>query len=240
MADSETKERPRATARRSSLSATRSANAKAERRDDHGRFAASPSAGSHVRRATGRKPTRSDLSSRGAMFAVGAAGIAFGLAANVARKFAVQAPTLLAGDWDQALKAEHQLTLKVLDAIEATTEKNTTKRATLLSNLKHMLAKHALEEENVIYPALREAGETEAADRLNKDHGYVKQYLYELGEIPRSSPTWIDKVRRFRTELEEHMREEETELFPQLKAKLTPEKNKELTGLMNREGLKIA
>jgi len=239
MADSETRARPRSAAQSSAISATRSANAKAERRDDHGRFAASGS-GSRASRANGHKPPRAELSGRGAMLAAGAAGLAVGLAANVARKFAVQAPTLLAGDWDEALKAEHQLTLKVFDAIEATNETNTTKRATLLANLKHMLAKHALEEENVIYPALREAGETEAADRLNKDHGYVKQYLYELGELPKDSLAWIEKVRRFRTELEEHMREEERELFPELKAKLTPEKNKELTGLMNREGLKIA
>lgn len=169
-----------------------------------------------------------------------AGGAALGILAMLGRKAAVQAPTALAGNWDEALVVEHQATLKVFDAIEATNETNTTKRATLLANLKHMLAKHALEEENVIYPALREAGETEAADRLNKDHGYVKQYLYELGELPKDSLAWIEKVRRFRTELEEHMREEERELFPELKAKLTPEKNKELTGLMNREGLKIA
>jgi hypothetical protein len=36
------------------------------------------------------------------------------------------------------------------------------------------------------------------------------------------------------------MREEETDLFPRLKAKLTPEKNKELTAAMNKEGLKVA
>ena len=239
MADSETKAPPRTNTQRSAISATRSENAKAERRDGHGRFAAS-GAGSRARGTTSRKPTRAELSGKGAMIAAGAAGLAVGLAANIPRKFAVQAPTMLAGDWDEALKAEHQLTLKVFDAIEATNETNTTKRAMLLTNLKHMLAKHALEEENVIYPALREAGETEAADRLNKDHGYVKQYLYELSELPRNVPAWIEKVRRFRTEIEEHMREEERELFPQLKAKLSPAKNKELTGLMNKEGLKIA
>jgi len=163
-----------------------------------------------------------------------------GLAANVARKFAVQAPTMLAGDWDEALKAEHQLTLKVFDAIEATTEKNTTKRATLLMNLKHMLAKHAMEEENAVYPALRDAGEAESADHLNNDHGYVKQYLYDLTMMAKDSPAWIAKVRQFRTDVEKHIREEEDTLFPRLKAKLSAEQNKALTTAMNKEGLKIA
>ncbi len=147
---------------------------------------------------------------------------------------------MLAGEWDEALKAEHDLTLKVFDAIEATNESNTTKRATLLMNLKHMLAKHALEEENVIYPALREVGEVEAADELNRDHGYVKQYLYELGELPKDSPLWIAKLRKFRTDIEQHMREEESDLFPKLKSMLSDEKSKELTSLMNKEGLKLA
>ena len=224
-----------ATRTRSSTSAKRSANAKSEARDDNGRFEKS---GSTSR--TRKKPTRTDLNGTGKLLAAGAAGLAVGLAANVARKFAVQAPTMMAGEWDEALKAEHQLTLKVFDAIEATTEKNTTKRATLLMNLKHMLAKHAMEEENAVYPALRDAGETEGADHLNSEHGYVKQYLYDLTLMAKDSPAWIAKVREFRTEIEKHMREEETDLFPRLKAKLTPEKNKALTTAMNKEGLKIA
>jgi hemerythrin superfamily protein len=223
-----TASRPRTT------NAKRSASAEAEPRDNDGRFTKIGTAGR-------KKPTRSDLSgSTGKLLAAGAAGLAVGLAANVARKFAVQSPTYFAGEWDQALKAEHELTLKVFDAIEATTEKNTTKRATLLMNLKHMLAKHALEEENTIYPAMRDAGEIEAADHLNNDHGYVKQYLYDLTVMAKDSPAWIAKVRSFRMDIEKHMREEETALFPQLKAKLSPEKNKELTVAMNKEGLKIA
>jgi len=238
-----------ATRTRSSTSAKRSANAKAEARDDNGRFEKSGSSGSSgSSRSSGsrsagsrsKKPTRSELNGTGKLIAAGAAGLAVGLAANVARKFAVQSPTYFAGEWDEALKAEHALTLKVFDAIEATTEKNTTKRATLLMNLKHMLAKHAIEEENAVYPALRDAGEAEAADHLNNDHGYVKQYLYDLTTMAKDSPAWIAKVRQFRTDIEKHMREEETDLFPRLKSKLSPERNKLLTTAMNKEGLKIA
>lgn len=242
---------------RNSTTAKRSANARSEARDEEGRFTAGSgeggsgaNTGATKRRARGaggasssggaKKSARSDSSGTGALLAAGAAGLAVGLAANVARKLAVQAPSMLAGEWDEALKAEHQATLKVFDAIEATTEKNTTKRATLLTNLKHALTKHALEEENAVYPAMRDAGEAESADHLNNDHGYVKQYLYDLTIMPKDVPGWIAKVRQFRTDIEKHMREEENELFPRLKAKLSPEKNKELTTAMNREGLKIA
>lgn len=178
--------------------------------------------------------------STGAIIGAAAAGVAVGLVANLGRKAAVQAPTMMAGDWDQALKAEHEATLKVFDALEATTERNTTKRSMLLMQLKHALAKHALEEENAIYPALREAGQVSDADQLNGEHGYVKQYLYDLENMPKESPAFLAKLREFRTHIEKHIREEEDQIFPTLKSKLSPEKNKALTALMNKEGFKLA
>ena len=119
-------------------------------------------------------------------------------------------------------------------------ERDTTKRSILLAQLKHALAKHALQEENAIYPALREAGEVAGADELNAEHGYVKQYLYELDNMPNDSPDFLATVRKFRTDIEDHMREEEDEFFPRLKASLSDEKNKHLTLAMNKEGFKLA
>ena len=178
--------------------------------------------------------------SLGVIAGAAGAGVAIGVLAMIARKAAVQAPTYLAGEWDQALAAEHKATLKLFDALQATDDTNTTKRSILLMQLKHALAKHALEEENVIYPALREAGEIEGADELNKEHGYVKQYLYELENMPNDSAEFLPVVARFRKDIEEHMQEEEEQLFPALRAKLSEEKNRHLTNIMNKEGFKLA
>ena len=68
----------------------------------------------------------------------------------------------------------------------------------------------------------------------------MKQYLYELETTPSASPEWIAIVRRFRADIEDHMREEETNLFPMLRAMLSEEKNKTLTAAMNKEGFKVA
>lgn len=176
----------------------------------------------------------------GVIAGVGAAGAVLGVLAMIGRKVAVQAPTYLAGDWDQALAAEHKATLAVFDAIEATDDRETGKRSALLTNLKHMLAKHALEEENAVYPALRDAGMRAEADELNSEHGYVKQYLYELDNLPSASPEFLATVKRFRGDIEDHMREEEDVLFPRLKAQLDDERNARLTRAMNREGFKLA
>lgn len=169
-----------------------------------------------------------------------AGGAALGVLAMLGRKALVQSPTALAGDWMDGLVAEHQMVLKLFDTLEATDDSATGRRTMLLTQIKHALAKHAIEEENVIYPALREAGRVEEADALTREHGYVKQYLYELENMPNNSAAFIDKVRKFRADLEDHIRDEETELFPALRAKGDEAKNKQLTVAMNKEGFKLA
>ncbi|RDE05081.1 hemerythrin domain-containing protein [Sphingomonas aracearum] len=168
------------------------------------------------------------------------AGMALGVLAMLGRKVAVQAPTYFAGEWDQALAAEHKAVLKLFDALQATEDSETSKRSVLLTQMKHALAKHALEEENAVYPALRDAGEIAGADELNSEHGYVKQYLYDLENMPNNSPEFLVKVAKFRADIEEHMQEEEEALFPLLRSKLTAEQNKLLTQQMNKEGFKLA
>lgn len=176
----------------------------------------------------------------GALIGAAAAGVVIGLAANFGRKAIVQGMTAAQGEWDEGLKAEHRATLKIFDAIEATTEHNTTKRAMLLVQLKHALSKHAFEEENVVYPAMRDHGQVESADELVHDHGYVKQYLFDLSELKPSDARWITKVREFRAELEKHMESEENEVFPKLKQALGEDGNAHVTSVMNKAGFAAA
>ncbi|HEY0112987.1 MAG TPA: hemerythrin domain-containing protein [Allosphingosinicella sp.] len=168
------------------------------------------------------------------------AGAAVGLAANFGRKFLMQMPAAAAGDWFDALKAEHAATLAVFDQIEATNDSQTVMRTTLLMKLKYALTKHAHEEEAIIYPALRQANSAHDADALNAEHGYVKTYLYELETIAKDSPEWLARVRDFRSMLEEHIRMEEDEVFPAFKQVMSEEQNAKLTARMNKEGFKMA
>lgn len=169
-----------------------------------------------------------------------AAGLVTGLAVNLGRKVVVQAPSALAGDWLDALKTEHRMALKLFDALQATGSDDTGKRTTLLTQLKHALGKHAFTEENVIYPALRAHGDKADADKLNHEHGYVKQYLYELEEMDNASPAFLPMVASFRAELEEHIREEEDMIFPPLHSALGEAGNAKVTAQANKEGFKLA
>ena len=170
----------------------------------------------------------------------GAAGFGLGLLAAAGRKAAVQAPTYLAGDWLDGLKAEHKMAIGIFDLMEKTTTEDTKKRAALLFQLQHALGKHGVQEEDIIYCAVREHGAVEAADQLNHDHMYVKQNLYDLEMMDKSDSRWIEKVRDFRALIEKHVRMEEDEVYPALRAQLSDEQNKKLTNRMNREGFKVA
>jgi hemerythrin superfamily protein len=176
----------------------------------------------------------------GVVAAAAVAGAALGLAASFGRKAIVQGMSAAAGDWSDALAAEHKMVLAHFDALEATKDNQTFKRAHHLAKIKNALAKHALEEENVIYPALRERSEIAAADTLTSEHGYVKTYLYELENMPKEGPAFLAKAREFRVMLEAHIREEEDEVFPALKRRLSEEENGKLSWAMNREGIKLA
>ena len=174
-------------------------------------------------------------------FAIGAAaGLTAGLAANAVRKIFVQAPTLAAGDWDDALAAEHAAVLALFDQLEKTEDSHKARRTILLTQIGHALGKHALQEENAVYAALRVHGQVAEADHLNNDHGYVKQYLFELGSMATDHPQFLPKIRDFRAMLEQHMREEEERIFPKLVGLLSEEENAKLTRAMNVEGLKLA
>jgi len=170
----------------------------------------------------------------------GAAGFGLGLLAAAGRKAAVQAPTYAAGDWVEGLKAEHKMAMKLFDLIEQTTDEDKAKRKALLFQLQHALGKHAVQEEDVIYCAIRASGDVENADKLNHDHGYVKQFLYDLEMMPKDSQNYLSKVKEFRSALETHVLAGENEIFPALRNKLSDEENKKLTNRMNREGFKVA
>lgn len=176
----------------------------------------------------------------GALLGAAAAGLAIGLVANFARKAAMQGISATAGEWDDILKAEHQAVIKLFDLVEATEDTQVAKRKALLMKIKYALVKHSAQEEHVVYPSLHEHGMGNEAEELSRDHGHVKHFLFELSELEPNNALWMAKIREFRSELEEHIQEEEDELFPRLRDGLGMQGNQHITKLMNKEGMMAA
>jgi hemerythrin superfamily protein len=160
--------------------------------------------------------------------------------ANVGRKMAVQAPTAMASDWCDGLVKEHRATLEAIDKLAEVPPERPQRRGMVLMNIKHMIAKHALQEEQVIYPMLRRGEDIETLRELNGDHGEIKALLFELGEMDKADPAFLDTLAQLREQLEEHMREEEEDLFPALRERLSEAENRKLTRNMNMAGLTLA
>lgn len=178
--------------------------------------------------------------SRSTLALTAALGIGAGLLANMARKVAVQAPTALADDWTKALAAEHRAALAIFDRLEATHDDDSGKRTTLLAQLKHAIGKHALQEENAIYPALREHGLAPEEAELNQEHADMKHFLFQLSVMDRDDGQWLPTLRALRAAIEPHMAEEENEVFPRLRDRLSEDENHALARAMNKEGFKLA
>jgi hemerythrin superfamily protein len=175
-------------------------------------------------------------SDAGPLLAAGLAGAAIGIAANYGRKFVTQAVSGVSGDWDEVLATEHDMTLALFDKMLATDSSQTWKRSMMLMQLTHALDKHAHEEEMVVYPALRDAGQAVEADQLNGEHGYIKTFLYELGQMGPEASNWLEKVREFRTLVAAHAKMEEEQVFPTFKRNLDDEQNAKITALVNKDG----
>lgn len=178
--------------------------------------------------------------STGPIVGAALAGMAIGMFANYGRKFLMQGMEATAGDWDEILSAEHDAALAIFDKMLATDQTQTFKRKMLLAKLTHALDKHAHQEEMVVYPALREAGIRVEADQLEKEHGEVKTFLYELGNMPTDAPDWLEKVREFRSSVSRHAHMEEEQVFPNFKRDLGEEHNAKITSLVNRDGFWMA
>jgi hemerythrin superfamily protein len=176
-----------------------------------------------------------------ARLATGAAvGLLAGLALPHARKAVMQGPSIAAGDWVGALTAEHRMVEKAFEALLATRDDEMIKREMLLTKIAYALTKHAIEEENVIYPALAENAHGDEARQLTDEHAEMKTYIYDLRRISSQEPRWLGLAREFWTKLGAHMRQEENEVFPALRDALSREENARLTKMMNWEGFKVA
>jgi DUF438 domain-containing protein len=174
--------------------------------------------------------------------AAGAAalGVVAGLSLGQARKAVAKASMALIGDWEKQMKAEHRALKKVLQAMADSGAKDAAERAALVEGAADMLTKHAVEEENIIYPALRACGLTSAVRAQLEDHADMRQMIREMKELAPEDPAWLETAKRLKTLVQRHVRQEEQELFPVLHDTRLAAENQRLTELVRAEGMKVS
>jgi hemerythrin superfamily protein len=113
---------------------------------------------------------------------------------------------------------EHRVLLSLLDRMEQTPADAPARRAFLFLAFKRTIAKHALAEEDVAYPLLyANAGRSGTAEKLYREHADMKIHLFALQQNLRREEGWKEHVRALRDEIAGHARQEEDEIFPELR-----------------------
>lgn len=140
------------------------------------------------------------------------------------------------GDPFQRLENDHQVILGTLRSMEEIQDTGAGKRTALFLALKRKLAKHALAEEDVVYPLLQDEGERRAAAKhLYDEHADMKVLLFEIEQSLMEGRPWSGPVSTLRAMVERHAEEEEREQFPRLRAVLTESRFGQVAAQVHRE-----
>lgn len=119
------------------------------------------------------------------------------------------------------LKADHEKVKTILTQMSESTERATTKRTELLGKLEMEISLHTKLEEELLYPAFKEAGAKEQDImyfEAKEEHRTVDSLvLPDLKQTDPSTPEFAGRLKVVKELLEHHIEEEENEIFPQAK-----------------------
>jgi hemerythrin-like domain-containing protein len=136
----------------------------------------------------------------------------------------------------QLLKQDHEKAKQLFDKLGNTSDGAEKTRERLFAQLKQELELHAEVEEKHFYPALRNNKETKdlVAEAL-EEHKEMKMALKDLDAAEKTDDSWAKKLAELKANVEHHVEEEETELFPLAQKVLDSTKAEEITQAVQKE-----
>jgi len=124
------------------------------------------------------------------------------------------------------LKDDHKLMRKLLDELESSTARAAKKRVMLLQKIKSNLEAHTSIEEEIFYPAFREAGMKSDDDKmyfeaLEEHRAAGDMVLPDLLKTAPASEKFSGRAKVLKELVEHHADEEEKEMFPRARRLLS-------------------
>lgn len=136
----------------------------------------------------------------------------------------------------ELLIEDHRKILSVLQNMLQASESETARRASLFLSLKRTLGKHAMAEEDVVYPLWCKEGKQEQASKeLYEEHAEMKIRLFELEQMLKSGVDWRPTVQDLYELIRGHIEEEENVVFPHLKQHFDQDRSATVAGQISRE-----
>ena len=134
------------------------------------------------------------------------------------------------------LEADHERVKGILTQLSESTDRAIKKRTELLAKLEMEVTIHTRLEEEILYPAYKEAGGKDEAEmyyEAKEEHRTVDSLvLPDLKVTDPSTPEFAGRVKVVKELLEHHIEEEETEMFPQARKLLGKAQLEELGAQM--------
>ena len=134
------------------------------------------------------------------------------------------------------LVSDHREITSLLDEMVAAPKEAVARRGKLFLMLKRKLAKHAMAEEDVVYPIVRnDSASGDERKHLYDEHADMKILLYEIEGLLKSGEDWNGAVMPLRDLIRTHIDEEERTIFPELRREIRKESLPKLAGQISRE-----
>ena len=116
------------------------------------------------------------------------------------------------------LKEDHKEVSRLFERFEAT--KSPSMKQQLVAKICAALTVHAQIEEEIFYPAARDALKTDdenLIDEAEVEHDTIKQFVAELEGAPTDADFYDARVKVLGEYVKHHVQDEETEMFPKLR-----------------------
>ena len=121
----------------------------------------------------------------------------------------------------ELLEEQHREVEQLFEDLEQ--ESSPERKQALFQELADMLAVHATIEERHFYPTVRDEKTEKLLLESVEEHLAVKRLIADLLKAEPEEPSFAAKVKVLKEEIEHHVEEEESELFPQARRLLGPE-----------------
>ena len=118
------------------------------------------------------------------------------------------------------LKQDHEKVRALLSDLEKTSDRAAGKRQKLLAEIEQELTVHTKIEEQIFYPAFRDAArkdDTKLYFEALEEHHVVDLVLPEIKQIAADADEFAAKAKVLKDLVEHHAEEEESEMFPRAK-----------------------
>ena len=104
------------------------------------------------------------------------------------------------------------------------------RRRLLVDQVTIALVRHAVAEEVVVYPAVKERVSEEEAERAKREHAEAEESMKALERLDPEDPSFDQEIRKLMTEIRTHVAEEEGEMFPHMREVMSREELVKLGG----------